>query len=233
MPCFSILRVGCFVSLESGRNYRSCHFSCYRTELAGTSHRTGRAAMATTASSSVFAVLACSTIDWSRVLCVVVVKLAVPKTLLGEIDPMAWNAVASEVGVATVPPCMVVGPRRDFGWPNLEFIRFVVMWGQSSSRWFMLWCPFHGPRREPPSAVRHERRRGSSSAVESGKGVPRCEVTRRSRWRGRFRRKARRRWASAARPLPLPWCRWQVGPACQRGPLCCVAGPWQSSGPAQ
>jgi hypothetical protein len=115
MQCFSILRVGCFVSLESGRNYRSCHFSCYRTELARMSHRTGRTAMATTTSSSVFAMLACSTIDWSRVPCVVVVKLAVPKTLLGEIDPMAWNAVAFGVRVTTMPPCLVVGPHRDFG----------------------------------------------------------------------------------------------------------------------
>jgi hypothetical protein len=104
-----MLRVGCFISLESDRSCRRCHFSRYRTGLAGTSHRTGRAAMATAAASFVFTVLACSTIDWSRVPRVVVVELAV---LLGEIDTMAWNAAASEVRVATVPPCMVVKPRQ-------------------------------------------------------------------------------------------------------------------------
>jgi hypothetical protein len=98
ISCFSMLRGGCSVSLESGGSCRTCHFSRYRTRLAGTSHR------------FVFAVLACSTIDWSRVPRVVVVEPAVLKMLLGAIDPMAWNAAVSEVGVATVPPCMVTGP---------------------------------------------------------------------------------------------------------------------------
>jgi hypothetical protein len=108
--CFSMLRRGCSVSLGSGGSCRTNHFSRYRTGLAGTSHRTGHAAMATAATSFVFTVLACSTIDWSRVPCVVVVEPGVPKMLLGAINPMAWNAAASEVGVATVPPCMVTGP---------------------------------------------------------------------------------------------------------------------------
>jgi hypothetical protein len=98
------------VSLESGGSCRTCHFSRYRTRLAGTSHRTGHTAMATAAASFVFMVLACSTIDWSRVPRVVVVEPAVLKMLLGAIDPMAWNAAVSEVGVATVPPCMVTEP---------------------------------------------------------------------------------------------------------------------------
>jgi hypothetical protein len=82
--------------------------------------------MDTTTLSFMFAVLACSTVDWSRVPRVVVVELAIPKTLLGEIDPMAGNAAASEVRVTTVPPCIVVRPCRDFRCPNLEFVRFVV-----------------------------------------------------------------------------------------------------------
>jgi hypothetical protein len=115
-----MLRVGCFVSLESGRNCRSYHFSYYRTRLAGTSHRTGRAAMATAASSSVFAVLACSTVDWSHVSCVVVVELVVQKMLLGEIDPMASNTATSEVGVATVPPCKVTDRVDASGDPTVS-----------------------------------------------------------------------------------------------------------------
>jgi hypothetical protein len=110
-----MLCVGCFVLLESGRNCRSCQFSCYRAGLVGTSHRTGRVPMATAESSSVSAALVGSTVDWSHVPCVVVVDLAVRKMLPGEIDPMAWNAAASEVRVATVPPCMVARPRRCFG----------------------------------------------------------------------------------------------------------------------
>jgi hypothetical protein len=41
MLCFSMLFIGCFVLLGSCRNCRSCHFSCYRAGLTGTSHRTG------------------------------------------------------------------------------------------------------------------------------------------------------------------------------------------------
>jgi hypothetical protein len=70
--------------------------------------------MDTAASSFMFVVLACSTVDWSRVPRVVVVELAVPKTLLGEIDPMAGNITASEVEVTTVSPCIVVRPHQDF-----------------------------------------------------------------------------------------------------------------------
>jgi hypothetical protein len=69
-----------------------------------------------------FAALICSTADWGHVTCVVGVDLAERKTLLGEIDPMAWNAAASEVGVAIVSPCMVARARQFFGWPNRELI---------------------------------------------------------------------------------------------------------------
>jgi hypothetical protein len=86
----------------------------------------GAPAMAIAESSSIFAALVCSSVDWSRVPCVVVVDLAERKTLLGEIDPMAWNAAAFEVRITTMPPCMVARPRRCFGWTNCELVRLVV-----------------------------------------------------------------------------------------------------------
>jgi hypothetical protein len=115
MLCFTLLHVECFALLESGRNCRSCQFSHYRASLTGTSHHTRRVCHGHRRVKLRVATLVGSTVDWSRVPCVLVVDLAVRKMLLGEIDPMAWNANASEVGVATVPPCMVARPCWCFG----------------------------------------------------------------------------------------------------------------------
>jgi hypothetical protein len=125
MSCFSMLCIGC---------------SCYlgRVEGAGAAivvatvpdslervTALGAPAMATVESRSIFAALVCSSVDWSRVPCIVVVDLAEQKMLWGEINPMAWNAAASEVVIATVPPCMVARPHRCFGWTNRELVRLV------------------------------------------------------------------------------------------------------------
>jgi hypothetical protein len=51
-----------------------------------------------------------------------VVDLVGQKMLLGEIDSMAWNTAAFEVGITTVLPGMVARPHWCFSWTNRELV---------------------------------------------------------------------------------------------------------------
>jgi hypothetical protein len=126
MQCFFMLCIGCFG--YSGRVEAVGATVLVATVSDSLERVTALAApaMATAESSSKFVALVCLSFDWSCVLCVVVVDLAERKTLLGEIDPMPWNAAVFEAGIATVPPRMVARPCLCFGWTNHELVRLVV-----------------------------------------------------------------------------------------------------------